>query len=189
MRKLKLQMHITVDGCVAGPNGESDWMVRSDEGFRLVESLIDGCDTILMGRKMANDFMNYWENITNNHPESPVFNFAGKMVNTPKVVFSRTLDTSVWTNTVLAKGNLADEVADLKNQSGKDIIVYGGADFVASLIAENLIDEFNLFVNPILLGAGMRIFDKIERRQKLSLISSDSLECGITVLRYKLVNE
>lgn len=189
MRKLKLQMHTTVDGFIAGPNGEADWMVRSKDGFQIVESLIDSSDTILMGRKMTDGFMNFWENIVNNEPESPVFTFAKKMVDTPKVVFSRTLDESIWTNTVLAKGNLADEIANLKNQSGKDILVYGGADFVSSLIKENLIDEFNFFVNPIMLGAGMPIFDKLDRRQKLSLISSTQYESGITVLRYKLNNE
>ncbi len=189
MRKLKLQMHITLDGYVAGPNGEADWMVRSDEGFQRVESLIDSSDTILMGRKMTGGFMSYWENIVTNQPESPQFNFAKKMLDTPKVVFSRTLNESVWTNTVLAKGNLADEIDSLKNESGKDILVYGGADFVASLIKENLIDEYNLFISPILLGEGMRIFDKLDTRRKLSLIESDSYECGLSVLRYQINRE
>lgn len=189
MRKLKLQMHLTVDGFVAGPNGEMDWMsinIDDNKPAQLVDDLIDSSDTILMGRKMTDGFMNFWENIVNNQPESPKFTFAKKMVDTPKVVFSKTLDESVWTNTVLAKGNLADEIANLKNQSGKDIIAYGGAEFVSSLIKENLIDEYNLFVNPVLLGEGMRIFDKLDQRQKLSLISSTKFENGITILRYQL---
>jgi dihydrofolate reductase len=108
------------------------------------------------------------------------------MVDIPKVVFSRTLDKSIWTNTRLAKGNLVDEVTALKKQEGKDIIVYGGAGFVSSLIREGLIDEFNLFVNPILVNKGLRIFDLLDKRQALSLLNATTYECGIAVLTYKL---
>lgn len=184
MRKLKLQMHMSLDGFVAGPNDELDWMSRSSDGIQLINSLIDSSDTILMGRKMTDGFMNYWENIVNNQPESPEFPFAKKMVDTPKVVFSHTLDESRWTNTVLAKGNLTDEIANLKNRNGKNIIAYGGADFVSSLIKENLIDEYNLFVNPVILGKGMTIFDKTEKRLNLRLVESKAFDCGIVLLRY-----
>jgi len=179
MRKLKLQMHMSLDGFVAGLNGELDWMIRSNDGRRFINSLIDSSDTILMGRKMTDGFMNYWENIAGNQPESPEFTFAKKMVDTPKVVFSQTLDKSAWTNTVLAKGNLTDEIANLKNQNGKDLLVYGGADFVASLIKENLIDEYNLFVHPVILGKGMTIFDKTENRLNLKLIESKRFDGGV----------
>ncbi len=184
MRKLKLQMHMTLDGFVACPNGELDWMIRSDNGRKIINALIDSSDTILMGRKMTDGFMNYWENIVNNQPESPEFTFAKKMVDTPKVVFSRTLDKSAWTNTVLAKGNLIDEIANLKNQTGKDLLVYGGADFVASLIKENLIDEYNLFVQPVILGKGLTIFDKTENRLNLKFVESERFDGGVVLLHY-----
>lgn len=170
---------MSLDGFVAGLNGELDWMIRSNDGRRFINSLIDSSDTILMGRKMTDGFMNYWENIAGNQPESPEFTFAKKMVDTPKVVFSQTLDKSAWTNTVLAKGNLTDEIANLKNQNGKDLLVYGGADFVASLIKENLIDEYNLFVHPVILGKGMTIFDKTENRLNLKLIESKRFDGGV----------
>lgn len=184
MRKLKLQMHMTLDGFVAGPNGESDWMIRSNEGRKIINALIDSSDMILMGRKMTDGFMNYWENIVGNQPESPEFTFAKKMVDTPKVVFSRTLAKSAWTNTVLAKGNLTDEIANLKNQNGKDIIVYGGADFVASLIKENLIDEYYLVVHPVILGKGMTISHKTENRLNLKLVESERFDSGVVLLHY-----
>ncbi len=184
MRKLKLQMQMTLDGFVAGPNGESDWMIRSNEAKQFITSLIDSSDTLLMGRKMTDGFVNYWENIVNNQPESPEYIFAKKMVDTPKVVFSQTLDKSAWTNTVLAKGNLTDEIANLKNQNGKDLLVYGGADFVASLIKENLIDEYNLFVHPVILGKGMTIFDKTENRLNLKLVESKMFDSGHVFLHY-----
>lgn len=191
MRKLKLQMQISVDGYVAGPNGELDWMTWNldDQLIQFINDLTDSSDTILLGRKMTDGFMNYWEGVVNNQPESPEYPFAKKMVDTPKVVFSKTLPASKWTNTRLANGNLADEIANLKNQSGKDIIVYGGAGFVSSLIKEGHIDEFNLFVNPVMINKGMRIFDLADKRQKLSLMNSTAYPCGITMLRYQLSHE
>jgi dihydrofolate reductase len=187
MRKLKLQVQITVDGFVAGPNGELDWMAWDQDDrdiATLVNTLTDSSDTIIMGRKMTDEFMNYWENVVNNQPDSPEFSFAKKMVDIPKVVFSKTLDKSRWTNTVLAKGDIVDEVNRLKNQPGKDIIVYGGASFVSALIKESLIDEFNLFVNPTILSKGMHIFETLGKRQKLTPINSKHYACGITVLQY-----
>lgn len=162
MRKLKLQVQTTVDGYVAGPNGELDWMTweKDEKLIQFINDLTDSSSTILLGRKMTDGFINYWEGIVKNQPESREFPFAKKMMDTPKVVFTRTLDKSNWTNTILAKGNLADEVAKIKAQEGKDIIVYGGAGFVSSLIKEDLIDEYNFFINPVMISKGMRIFDQ-----------------------------
>ncbi|MBK9489981.1 MAG: dihydrofolate reductase family protein [Haliscomenobacter sp.] len=108
------------------------------------------------------------------------------MVNITKVIFTKTLDKPFGKNTSLAKGNLADEMANLKNQNGKDILVYGGAGFVSSLIAGGHIDEFYFLVIPVMINKGMRIFDLLDQRQKLSLISATPYECGVTVLRYQL---
>jgi len=123
MRKLKLQIQTTIDGYVARLNGDTDWMTFTpDEEFiRFCNSLIDSSDTILLGRKMTDDFVKYWERVLSKDPDIP---FAKKMVNTPKIVFSRTLEKSIWTNTILATGNLTEEINNLKNQKGKDIIVY-----------------------------------------------------------------
>jgi dihydrofolate reductase len=191
MRKLKLQMQISVDGYVAGPNGELDWMTWNpdDKLLQFINALTDSSDTILLGRKMTDGFVNYWENVVNNQPDSPEYSFAKKMVDTPKVVFSKTVTASRWNNTTVANGNLGDEIANLKKQNGKDIIVYGGAGFVSSLIKEGHIDEFNLFVNPVMISKGMRIFDQLDKRQKLSLLDSTPYECGVNILRYQLNND
>ena len=186
MRKLKLQMQTTIDGFVARPNGELDWMMFDwdDELKKYVNELIDSSDTILMGRKMTDEFVNYWTKAVEN-PENPEYTFAKKMLDTPKIVFTKTLDHSSWANTVLAKGDIVEEVNRLKNQTGKDILVYGGADFVSSLIKENLIDEYNFFINPTAIGRGLTIFGKLEDKKfSLKLSHSQAYNCGIVVNTY-----
>jgi dihydrofolate reductase len=185
MRKLKLQVQITVDGFVAGPNGELDWKTSNmdDKILAYINSLTDASDTILMGRKMTDGFVNYWIGVLEN-PESPMYAFARRMVEYPKVVFTKTLDESAWPNTVLAKGDIVEEVNRLKNQQGKDLIAYGGAGFVSSLIKHNLIDEYHLFVNPVAIGSGMKIFSEFGGRFRLKQVDATPYECGITVHKY-----
>jgi len=188
MRKLKLQMSTTLDGFVAGPNGELDWMnsdiaMEDDKLLQDMNSLIDSSDTILMGRKMTDEFVNYWTEVTEN-PKSRDYAFAKKMVDTPKIVFTKTLDESRWPNTVLAKGDIVEEVNKLKNRPGKDLLVYGGAGFVSSLIKHNLIDEYHFLVNPVAIGKGMTIFSEVGRYVKLKQIDATPYECGITIHNY-----
>lgn len=187
MRKLKLQVQISVDGYVAGPNGEMDWMTWNwDEKIKqYVTDLTESIDTILLGRKMADGFITHWTNALNN-PEDPGQPFAAKMVNAHKVVFTKTLTHSEWDNTGLAKGDIIEEVNKLKNGEGRDLIVYGGAGFVSSLIKEGLIDELHLFVNPCAIGNGLPIFNSLENNQALSLVKASSFECGIVAMHYKL---
>ena len=188
MRKLKLQVQISVDGFVAGPNGELDWMMfsrsRDDKLSEYVNAFTDSSDTILLGRKMTDGFVNYWTSVLDN-PESPEYSFARKMVNTPKVVFSKTLKESNWANTTLANGDLVEEVEKLKQKDGKDIIVYGGATFVSNLIKENLIDEFHLSINPTAIGRGLTIFGNLEDMLKLKLVQSNTFSNGKVVNHYE----
>jgi dihydrofolate reductase len=188
MRKLKLQVQISLDGYVADENGSEDWkVVGADEKlWQLINDLIDTSDTLLLGRKMAEVAIPHFEGM---EPDSPRSAFAQKMVDIPKIIFSRTLHSPVGQNSSLSKGNLADEVAELKARSGKDILVYGGAGFVSNLIAGGHIDEFFFFVHPVMINKGMRIFDLLKKRQKLSLISATPYKGGVTVLNYKLDNE
>lgn len=187
MRKLKLQVQVTVDGYVAGPNGEMDWMTfgQDDALEAYVNALTDSSDTILLGRKMTEGFINYWTDVVTNQPDSREFAFARKMVDTPKVVFTKTLTQSVWDNTVLATGDLTDEIANLKKQDGNDILVYGGATFVSALIEHGLIDEYHLFVNPTAIGTGMSIFRQLNRNLPLTLVNATPFSCGEVVLQYR----
>lgn len=186
MRKLKLQVQISIDGYVGGPNGELDWMVWDwdDKLKKYTSELTEHVDTILLGRKMADGFIKHWSAVAVN-PADPEHAWGKKFSDTPKIVFTKTLKRSDWPNTELANGELADEVNRLKNQAGGDIIVYGGAEFVASLIKAGLIDEYHLFVNPTALGTGLTIFNGLEKPRELVLAGSTRYECGIVVHRYE----
>jgi dihydrofolate reductase len=185
MKKLKLQMQISLDGFNStGPDDEQKWVTWAwDEIKQDVLDLANSCDTELIGRKLAVDYIPFWTE-TLSQPESMMYEAAKVKARQKKIVFSKTLDKSVWENTDLAKGNLRDEISTLKNQSGKDIIVYGGSSFVAGLAKERLIDEFFLFVNPIAIGKGVAIFDRLEEWQELKLIKAKTFECGIILLHY-----
>ena len=181
MRKLKLQVQISVDGYIAGPNGEMDWMEWDwdNELKKYVTDLTEPVDCIILGRKLAQEFIPYWAS-------NPEQEGADKINSSKKVVFTKTLDKSEWENTVLAKGDLVDEITKLKKQGGKDIIAYGGAAFVSALIKHGLIDEFHLLINPTVIGDGMTIFKEPDSKQNLTLVQSKSFDCGIVVLHYEL---
>jgi dihydrofolate reductase len=186
-RKLKLHVAMSIDGCIAGPNNEMDWIDFTwDEKLREYEDrLHEPIDIILLGRKMTNEFITYWSNVINK-PKDPEYTFAKKMMETPKIVFTKTLNKSEWPNTEIATGDLKDEITKLKNQEGGDIIVYGGASFDSSLIKENLIDEFYLFINPVVIGNGKTIFKDLKEIRKFTLIESVAFDSGTVLLHYEI---
>ena len=145
MRKLKLQVQMSLDGFAAGPNGELDWIWigKPDETIlhNIVE-LADTCDTILLGRKMTYGFVEHWENVLDNQPESHEQPLAKQMVTMRKIVFSRTQTSMKGRNLEVENGDVTSVVKNLKRQHGKDIMVYGGATFVSSLISLGLVDEY-----------------------------------------------
>jgi dihydrofolate reductase len=192
MRKLKLQMQITLDGFVAGPNGENDWVFIPGTGKqdpealqKMIGSSVDlaaGCDTLLMGRKQAaGGFHKHWENVADNQPDNPWHPLAKLIVNHRKISFSRTEKILPGRKLEVENGDLATVVQSLKNQPGKDILVYGGADFVSSLVSLNLIDEYYLIVNPIAIGSGLSIF---KERKILELESSMAFKHGKVLNKY-----
>ena len=102
-----------------------------------------------------------------------------------KIVFTKTLDKSIWDNTDIAKGELVEEITGIKKKPGKDMIAYGGGAFVSSLIKNKLIDELHLFINPSAIGSRMPIFKELHEMQKFSIIDVRNFECGIVALIYK----
>lgn len=178
-------MQITIDGFVCGPNGELDWMTWNwdDKLKAYVSVLTDPIDTILMGKNMTDGFVNHWKKVKadKNDPE----HLAGvKFTDTPKVVFTKTLKKSAWENVTLASGDLKEEVNRIKSMPGNYLMVYGGAGFVSSLIKENLIDDYYLFINPAAIGKGKRIFDVLNDKFVLNLVDSNKFDCGVIVNHY-----
>jgi dihydrofolate reductase len=186
LRKLKLQVQMSIDGCIAGPNGEMDWMVglSDDKHIKYAYELMQSIDTILLGRKMTDVFISYWSDVINK-PDDPWHAFAKKMIEIPKVVFTKTLDKSKWINTEIATGDITDEIIKLKSRKGKDMVVYGGASFDSSLIKLGLIDEFLLFINPVAIGNGKTIFKDLNEIQKFNLIKTIAFDSGKVLLHYE----
>jgi dihydrofolate reductase len=193
MRKLILQVQMSVDGFIADKDGKTDWMVWNwgdewtwDAELRKYHNdVVASVDCILLSRKMVEGegFIQHWAMMAEKH-DNPQSGFASHINKTHKVIFTKTLKKSEWDNAVLAKGDFVDEINKLKNQNGRDIIVYGGATFVSSLIKAGLIDEFHLLVNPIALGDGMAIFKELDSKSNLTLAHSKSYDCGVVVLEY-----
>ena len=185
MRKLKLQMQVTLDGFNStGSNDEQKWVTWAWEEIKqYVLDLADSADTEIIGRKLAIDYIPYWFDVYTK-PEDPMYEVAKIKAKQKKIVFTKTLDKSIWDNTELAKGDLKDEINKLKNQEGKDIIVYGGSSFVSSLIKEGLIDEFHFFVNPIAIGKGVSAFQELANWQELKLQKVITFNSGLVLLHY-----
>jgi len=187
MRKLILQVQVTVDGFIAGPSGEMDWMLFNwdDELKDYVTQLTNSIDTIVLGRKLAEGFIPHWAAVAAD-PTNPDVLAGKKFTEMPKVVFTNTPAPSGWENTVVNNGNLCAGIRALKSGEGDYIMAYGGARFVSNLIAERLIDEFHLFVNPVAIGSGLSIFKNLAQKQPLQLLKATAFSCGIVVLHYKL---
>jgi dihydrofolate reductase len=186
MRKLKLQVQISLDGFISGPKGEMDWMQFpwTEDILNYVREITEPVDTIVLGRKLAEGFIPHWANVAKD-PNNPEYEGGVKYASTQKIVFTKTLKKSIWENTEIAKADLVEEINSLKRKPGKDIIAYGGGEFVSALIKNKLIDELHLFVNPAAIGKGMPIFNELTEMQKFSVIDVRNFKCGIVAMVYK----
>lgn len=177
-------MQTSIDCFVAGANGEMDWMVWDwdDELKNHIAELTKNVDLILLGRKLAENFIDVWESRAKDAETND--DFTRKMNDSSKIVFSKSLEKADWKNTSINNGDLIEEINKLKNSDGGDIIVYGGGNFVSSLTKNNLIDEYHLFVNPVALGQGMTIFGGLNEKLNLKLTHSKSFSCEVVALGY-----
>lgn len=182
MRKIILQMMVSVDGYFEGPNREIDWHNVDEEFNELAISFLDTLDTLLFGRVTYELMASYWPSEQARTDDSIV---AGKMNSLRKVVVSRTLKRVDWENSTLLKGDIAEEVRKLKQQPGKNIAIFGSSDLARLLMPRGLIDEYRLMVNPIVLGAGKSLFDGLGCRVKLRLVESKAYRSGNVLLSYQ----
>lgn len=144
-------------------------------------------DCILHGRKTAEGFIPYWTAVANNVNDTE-HKLGKRFSEISNVIFSNTLKESIWDNTSILSGNIEDAIRDLKNQNGKDIIVYGGESFVSSLIEHDLIDEYYLLINPVAIGNEKPIFNPLKNNLQLTLMICRPFACGAVLLSYSRPN-
>jgi dihydrofolate reductase len=184
MRKVFIQNMVTLDGFFEGPNHEIDWHVVGEEFNDYALSLEASIDTFLFGRVTYDLMASYWPSEAGLRDDPHVANMMNSL---NKVVFSRTLEKVDWINSRLVKDDPVQEVARLKQLPGKDMAIFGSADLAAALIPAGLIDEFRIFINPIVLGAGNPMFKGLKKRLPLKLVSSRTFQSGIVLLVYQTV--
>lgn len=185
MRKLILSLHTSLDGYVAGPDGEMDWIKFDDEMFNLVGKMTDEADTALYGRITYQMMEHYWPtaadkpNATKHEIEhSQWYNKVNK------IVLSRTMHRNGSNKTTFISDNIFNEISRLKDQAGKHILIFGSPTAAHSLMEHNLIDDYWLFINPVLLGQGIPLFARIKDKINLKLLTTKAFPCGVTALNY-----
>ena len=183
MRRLVLKMSMTIDGYVAGPEGEMDWAQRTGhpEGKAWVGQTLEEAGAHVIGRRLYEQFVGYWPTSTD-----PL---AAAMNETPKIVFSRSAEPELptapgWEDTRVLGGDLAADIEALKAEDGKYLLAQGGVEFARSLVAAGLIDEFRLVVHPVVLGAGQSLFSGAEAFD-LELVDSVVFPSGTQALTYR----
>ncbi len=184
MRKIIAALQISVDGFIEGPNGELDWaMAEYEETWRDMDETLGSVDTIILGRVMYPAYEQYWLAILANPAGSKnEIAYARRADKTPHIVLSKTLDKVAWKTTRIVRD--VEEIRQMKQQPGQDMLVLGGATLVSSLINTGLIDELRLMVNPLILGGGKALFKDVEKRHALKLVQAKPLKSGKVGLTY-----
>jgi dihydrofolate reductase len=192
MKKIISFMHISLDGFVAGPNGEMDWIKVDEEIFDYVGKRISESDTALYGRVTYEMMENYWPAAADKPAATRHDIEHSKWYsNVHKIVLSKTMKgadlpagQAGLTNTTIISDNLAYRINEIKQQASKEILLFGSPTATHSLMQQNLIDGYWLFVNPIILGKGIPLFADIKDKIKLKLLTTQPFTCGVTELNY-----
>ena len=185
MRKLIFFMHASLDGFVAGLNGEMGWIKVDDAIFDFVGTMTDQADSALYGRVTYQMMENYWPKAGEKPNASKHDIEHSKWYKTvSKIVLSKTIKETGLNNTKIISENLSDNINKLKHQDGKNILIFGSPSASNALLTKGLIDEFWIFVNPILLGQGIPLFKDISESIKLSLLETKSFHNGVIALHY-----
>jgi dihydrofolate reductase len=184
MRKIIASLQMSLDGFIEGPNGELDWaMAEDEETWREMDEMLSSVDTFILGRGMYPAYEQYWlallVNPTGTKNENAYARFAEKI---PHIVLSKTLDKVAWKTTRIVRD--VEEIRKMRQQPGKDMLSFGGATLVSSLMNLGLIDELHLMVNPLVLGGGKALFKDVKERQSLKLIRAKPLKSGKVGLTY-----
>jgi dihydrofolate reductase len=182
MRRLIVSEWMSLDG-VFDADTMGTWFnpFETEERGQHIKQGIDAAGTLLFGRVTYEMLSAYWPNLKNNE-----MGVADRMNNLPKVVVSKTLKSAAWNNSTIVAGNVAESIATLKRQPGQDILVFGSAKLVQSLLPLNLVDEIRLLVHPVVMGRGKRVFGEGSPTTPLELAQSVPLGAGVVALSYRL---
>ncbi len=190
MRKLVLFMHVSLDGFVAGPNGEMNWIIVDEAIFDYAHKRTNESDTALYGRVTYDMMQDYWPtaadkpNATKHDKEH-----AAWYNKVDKIVLSKTMKGANLPGTTIISEDVAEKIKQIKAAPGKEIIIFGSPSASHTLMHEGLIDEYWLFVNPVLLGKGTPLFKGITDRTKLKLVENTAFANGVVCLHYKKASE
>ncbi len=188
MRNLVFFMHASLDGFVAGLNGEMNWIKVDEAMFDFVATMTAEADTALYGRVTYEMMQGYWPNAANKPNATKHDKEHSSWYNeVSKIVLSKTLNEKELTNTTVISDGLAEKINAIKNQEGKNILIFGSPRASHSLLQEGLVDEFWIFVNPILLGKGIPLFKNIMETTQLKLVETKTFSQGVIALHYETI--
>ena len=181
MRKIIVSNYVSLDGFIAGPEGEIDWFVWDEEMAKYSRDLLYSIDTLLFGRVTYELMAGYWPTAS---PPSEDQAIIDAMNSLPKIVFSRTLARADWTNTTLVKEINKEEILKMKQQPGMDMVIFGSGSIVSTFAQLGLIDEYRIIVNPVVLGRGKPLFKDIRDRINLRLLKTKTFSSNGNVILY-----
>lgn len=188
MRKLVQFMHVSLDGFVTGPNGEMDWIRVDEEIFDYAGQRTSESDTALYGRVTFDLMEGYWPTAADQpNPSKHDIEHSAWYKQVDKVVISKTLKGKSLKNTTIVSENIVSEIQKLKQSAGKEIIIFGSPSTSHLLMKEGLIDDLWVFVNPVLVGAGIPLFKDIHHKISLKLIKSHVFNSGVVCLHYERI--
>lgn len=190
MRRVISFMHISLDGFTSGPNGELEWAIVDNELNPYIDALIRKVGTAVYGRNTYFLMYNYWPTVlTDPNAEPRDLAHARWVDNVSKVVFSRTLTHADWKNTRVIKDQIVEEVAALKREPGGDIMIFGSPGLTHTFMKLDLIDDYRLFLNPIVLGSGTPLFQDLATWTKLKLSETQAFQNGVIGLHYQAIRQ
>jgi len=186
MRRLVLFMHVSLDGFVAGPNGEMNWIHVDEELFDYAGQRTNAADTALYGRVTWQMMEGYWPT-AGDQPNASKHDIEHSTwyKKVEKVIMSKSMKGQSLPNTTIISDNLEKEINKIKQREGKEIIIFGSPSAAHALMQHNLIDGFWLFINPIVLGHGIPLFKDVKESFKLKLVASSALKSGVVVMNYE----
>ncbi len=187
MRKLILSMNVSLDGFMAGPEDSLDWHLQcwtSEMGDELAEQLAKA-DTLILGRITFNCMAAYWPaKADHTHCRDEDFAYANMMNTYLKIVFSATLTAPAWHNTKVVGSNALQKMRQLKKMRGKNMMLYGSCQLAETMIKARLVDEYQLWIHPVILGKGKPLFNQLQENISLQLLRTKTFSTGVVLLNY-----